>query len=238
MPATWVSLAILIIFIAPGFLADFLLGNWVPRAKRDSTEIVLTSLIFTMLSFIPISLLIIPRWVEADKQGYRTYAQANAIELTLVAVIALAVLPTVEAILVGNLARWTRFVVWIERWLGIRIRLSPKAWDYLWGQNRNFYAIVTFADDSRVAGGWSRQSWASGFPNEEDIYFEVVYSLTEDGKLGAMVPYSAGMLLKRADIRSIELIDYAAWEANNEQERQGADAAAEAADTTDAPSPG
>ena len=219
MPATWVAITVAIVFLVPGFRADFLLGNWIPRAKREATEVVLTALLFTLVSFIPLSLLVVPVWVQADQEGYRLYARAHATELTFIAIGALIALPVAEALIVGNLLKWPRFVAWVERWLGLRIRSSPKAWDFLWGQDRRFYAIVTFTDGDQIAGGWGRNSWASGFPNDEDIYFEVVYSL-KDGRLDAVVPHTAGLLLKRDDIRSIELIDYDTWEVPNGQGTQ------------------
>jgi hypothetical protein len=64
----------------------------------------------------------------------------------------------------------------------------------VWEQDRRFYAIVTFTDGARVAGGWADKSWASGFPNDEDVYFEVVYSVTDEGRLGDLIPYTAGLL--------------------------------------------
>ena len=172
MPGSWVALMIAI-FLVPGFLADFLLGNWLRRGKREATEVVFTALLFTLVSFIPVGLLVLPVWVQADRQGYRTYARDHAWWLAMIAIIAIIALPVLEAIIVGNLLRWPKFVAALE-WLGIRIRLYPKAWDFVWAQDRNFYAIVTFTDGSRVGAGWSRRSWASGFPNDEDIYFEVV----------------------------------------------------------------
>lgn len=223
MPATWVALAIVIIFLIPGFLADFLLGNWAPRPKREATEIVLTSLLFSLLSLAIISFALVPTWVDADRQGYREYAHANALWLTFLAIVGLIALPVVEVLVVGNLTKWPPFVNFVQRWLGLRIRPAPKAWDYLWGQDRNLYAIVTLSDGSRIGAGWSRQSWASGFPNDEDVYFEVVYSLTEGGRLDAVVPHTAGLLLKRADILSVELIDYESWGARNDQGEQGDD---------------
>ena len=39
-------------------------------------------------------------------------------------------------------------------------------------------------------------------------YFDVVYSVTDDARLDTEEPYTAGMLLKQADIVSIELLDY------------------------------
>lgn len=113
-------------------------------------------------------------------------------------------------------------MVWAQKWLGLRIRPTPKAWGFVWEQDRRFYAIVTFTDGTRVAGGWANNSWASGFPNDEDVYFEVVYAVTDDGRLGAVVPLTAGLPLKRADIRSIELIDYDTWEAQHAAQRQEA----------------
>jgi hypothetical protein len=77
--------------------------------------------------------------------------------------------------------------------------------------------LVTLTDGSRVGAGWGANSFASWFPHEEDIYFEVVYSLLEDGSFGDPVPLSAGILLKRADIRSLELF-YVATEDGNGQE--------------------
>jgi hypothetical protein len=222
MPATWVALTIAVLFLAPGLLADFLLGNWLSRSKRDAAEITLTALMLSVLIHAAFSVMTVPVWVQADRQGYRAYARDHSLPLTLLGIGILVVAPILAAILFGNLLRWERFVAWVEKWFGLRVRLTPKAWDFVWEQDRRFYAIVTFTDGSRVGGGWANNSWASGFPNDEDIYFEVVYSVTEEGRLGTVVPHTAGLLLKRADIQSIELINYDSWEASYVAEQQEA----------------
>lgn len=228
MPATWVALAIMILFFVPGFLADYLLGHWLMRAKREPTELILTALVLSLVSYVIVSPILISIWVAADRKGYRDFVRDTWLWLTLLAVLALIALPVAEAILVGNLLHRERFVAWVERWLGLRIRIPPKAWDYLWVQDFRAYVVVTFTDGSRIGAAWGRRSWASGFPAEEDIYFEVVYSLSDEGEFLEAVPYSAGVLLKRADIRLIELTQFVPREESHDAEEQATAADAQA----------
>ena len=217
MPTTWVALLIAVLFLVPGFLADFALGRWVVRGRREAQEFILTMLALSFINYALFAPFLVPVLVQAEREGYRAYARAHPVELTLLTVAVLIVAPLGEAVLFGNLLQSPRVVDWLARWFGVQIRTIPKSWDFVFSRGEYYLVLVTLTDGSRLGAGWGPNSFASWFPHEEDIYFEVVYSLLEDDSFGDPVPLSAGILLKRADIRSLELF-YITTEDSNGQE--------------------
>jgi hypothetical protein len=106
----------------------------------------------------------------------------------------------------------------LARVLLLRVHPIPKAWDWVFtrGLRRQYLARITLTDGTIIGAGWGQDSFASSYPQEEDLYLEVVYTLGEDGSFGDPRPLSAGVLLKRSEIRSIELF-HGAREVTSEQ---------------------
>jgi hypothetical protein len=216
MPASRDALIIFILFFIPGFLVDQIVHRRYTPQRRDTTEVILTIGAWALLNYALWTPILIPLVIHAGTEGYGRYLRAHIVVLALL-VVAIAILaPIVEAIIVGRLFASG----WIKRLfaevLGVRIQPIPKGWDYVFSQNRPYLALITLTDGTKFGAAFGSKSFASSYPAEEDIYFEVVYSIDETGQFGMPAPLSAGLLLKRADIRSMEL--FAVEEVTDEQE--------------------
>lgn len=207
MPATLAALLIAILFFVPGVILDFMLARWNPRPKRDANEILLAALTLSALNYIVWLFVLVPLALIAERQGWQNWLRGHPLTASLLAVGILCAAPVIEGLIIGNLLRLERFRRWVNTWFGFRPRTAPKGWDWVFGQDRDYLALVTLTDDTIIGVGWGRNSVASQFPSEEDVYFEVVYSLNDDGSFGDPARLSEGLLLKRSDIRSIELFD-------------------------------
>jgi hypothetical protein len=59
----------------------------------------------------------------------------------------------------------------------------------------------------RIGGLFASSSFASAYPEPQDIYLEQAWQLTEDGTLDEPVPGSRGLLLRQDDVEVLEFIE-------------------------------
>lgn len=153
-------------------------------------------------------LVLVPRAaLPAPTGDYASYIEAHRFRAGLTAAGVLLGAPALEALVVARVLRAGRVQATLRRILGFPVQSAPKAWDDVFarGQDKGYLVLVTLTDGSRIGGLWGEGAFASSFPAEEDLYLEATYRLGDDGSFGEVIPLSAGMLLKRADIRSLEL---------------------------------
>ncbi len=102
-------------------------------------------------------------------------------------------------------------VTWRERRTAQSVfRPAPTAWDYVFGDR--IAATPRFVrarlKDGRWVGGWyGPRSFASGYPNPNDLYLEREYEMNADGSFGAAVQSSAGFYLRAEDSDILEFIN-------------------------------
>ena len=190
MPATRDALVILILFLIPGFVADSIYGRLTGRQKREATETVLSIVLWTLVNYALWSPVLL--WL------------AHLVPLTVLAVVVGLAAPVLEAVLAARAVNSGWFGGFVERVLGRRVHTIPKAWDYAFSREEAQLVLVTLTDGTKFAAAFGRDSFASEYPAEEDVFFEVVYLVDASGAFGSPLPLSAGLLLKRADIRSLE----------------------------------
>lgn len=96
---------------------------------------------------------------------------------------------------------------------GLVLPAVPKAWDEFFNRlarspgDSPLALIVTLNDGRQLAGLWTDEPFASSFPNEEDLLFTVPLQFDpHTGQVGGRLRYSHAVLLKRADIVSIEAV--------------------------------
>lgn len=224
MPTTRDALIILVLFCLPGFLTDAVLSKQFARSKREVTELVLNVVLLSVVNYaIWVGPFIFLWWLRGvsppSLATYQQFLVRHPGWSFLLAFLVFFVTPIAEGALGGWLARSPGGRWFLAHVLDVRVRTIPKAWDYVFSQNRYFIVLATLTDGSKVAGGWGTESFASSYPNDEDLYLEVVYSLDDEGAVERPVPQSGGILLKRSDIRSLEFfLVEERTEASDEQE--------------------
>ena len=204
MPATRDALVILILFLIPGFVADSIYGRLTSRQKREATETVLSIVLWTLVNYALWSPVLLWLVLRAAPAGYSQYLLTHLVSLTALAVVVGLVAPVLEAVLAARAVNSGWFGGFVERVLGRRVHTIPKAWDFAFSREEAHLVLITLTDGTKFAAAFGRDSFASEYPAEEDVFFEVVYSVDESGAFGDPLPLSAGLLVKRADIRSLE----------------------------------
>jgi len=57
-----------------------------------------------------------------------------------------------------------------------------------------------------VAGYWGPGSYASAFPEQDDLYVSAVYKVDANGRIGDPIPSTNGLLIARDEYTYIELL--------------------------------
>jgi hypothetical protein len=74
-----------------------------------------------------------------------------------------------------------RLIVWVVN-LYTDAAPAPRAWDYLFGvRSRKGWIILHLNDGSRIGGAWNN-SYAAGYPDEQDLYLAEQVEVTTDGR--------------------------------------------------------
>ncbi len=86
--------------------------------------------------------------------------------------------------------------------------ITPLAWDFYFSKAKPSYIKVHFKDKDRepVVGWFGTSSFASSYPNSQDIYIEGIYT-THGKKLTGIKKNTMGILIKGEEILSIEFIE-------------------------------
>lgn len=86
--------------------------------------------------------------------------------------------------------------------------ITPLAWDFYFRKASPSIIKVHFKDSSRdpIVGWFGEKSFASSYPNPQDIYIEGIYTVV-DNKLTGIKKNTRGILIKGDEILSIEFIN-------------------------------
>jgi hypothetical protein len=193
MPSTLVALGIVLVAILPGALYV-----WAYERQASAYGVTLAD---RTLRFIAVAVIfhLVLGWPEyalyrlaftTDGFGAAQFAAA------WFAILLLVVLPSGVGTTLGGLyaSRSTRV-----GWAGIRNHLSPeaedrllrialgrtpapRAWDHLFSDRPFAYLRVTTEAGDTIAGLFSSQSYAGGFPHEADLLLEEAWQLSDDGE--------------------------------------------------------
>lgn len=197
MPETIDAIKILIAFIMPGFVTDFIISFAVPRAKRTSQETILTTLTFSCVNYALFSWLVL---IINNEAFYSEHKVFYIILWTFILLIA----PILEGMLFVWLANSHLSKMLLQFLKPKNVRLTPTAWDYIFSQEQRLWILITLNDDSRIGGFFGEKSFVSEYPQAQDIYLEQVWHLGDNGEFKSPVADSAGCLIKMQDIKYLE----------------------------------
>lgn len=187
------KLILFIAFVIPGFISIKTYSLLFPGAPRSSSDQLIDAVAYSCFNYAvmlwPIYLVESKNIRDTDPSFYVGFYVA-----------VLLIVPI-------SLALFLRFI----RQLSIVQRLVPhptaRPWDYVFGQRRSYWVIVTMKDGKQIAGKYCRNSFTSSAPAPEQIYLEENWVLNEDGGLERMRSDSAGILILSSEILTIEFFN-------------------------------
>jgi hypothetical protein len=80
----------------------------------------------------------------------------------------------------------------------------PTAWDFLFSQRSAFWVLFHLRNGQRIGGFFGRESYASSYPIDAEIYVENVWRVDENGRFAENVEGNAGMIIRYADCHMME----------------------------------
>jgi hypothetical protein len=211
MPQSFSAVVVIILFIIPGFITDRIIGLTIPKAKRESTEIILTAITFSCINYAIFSWLILLMIFKGFPSRYQTWFIFSWLGILLLG-------PIFEGLTFNWLVNAELYRKLFNLLRLKNIRLIPKSWDYKFGKEEPCWILMTLKDGTKIGGFFGSDSFASSFPAEEDLYIEELWEIDEEGKFQQPVQGSGGCLVKRNEINFIEFFKLLRKEGENKND--------------------
>lgn len=208
MPQSLNAVIVIILFIMPGFITDRVIALTIPRAKRESTEIILTAITFSCINYAIFSWLILLMFFKGFPGKSETWFIFSWLGILLLG-------PVIEGFAFNRLVNSNVYHK-IFRFLKLKnIRLIPKSWDYHFGKEEPSWILITLTDGTKIGGFFGKHSFASSFPAEEDLYIEELWVIDDKGGFEKRIESSGGCLIRSNDIKFIEFFKPSPKEVKN-----------------------
>jgi len=178
-------LLLFVVFFIPGLISLKIWSLLVPSERINVADRALEVLTYGALNFAALFWVII----IANRTG-------GWLQYLLYATVLLAS-PVVWPILV-NLILKSKFM------RGRIVHPTPRAWDAYFGRGHPSFILVHLKNGEMVGGLYSSRSFASSFPNEEDLYIEEVWKINENGSFDGPIEDTDGILLTGDSIEYLE----------------------------------
>lgn len=102
---------------------------------------------------------------------------------------------------------------------------TPRGWDYFVKNNGTFFVIFHLKGNKKIGGYFGQKSFASTFPQEPEIFVEILYHLDDECTFTNEVPGTAGGVFRGAEWEWIEFFEVLPDENDNEREERRSDTA-------------
>ncbi|WP_157446539.1 DUF6338 family protein [Cellulosimicrobium sp. TH-20] len=210
LPQTWTQITVLLTAVLPGFVYQVSrrrVGGPDPEA-RDLGERLLhaiaASAVFASVYAVVLGPAILDR-VRRPQLAIDEIRELGWMFLLLVVVVPWA-------------AARVRFYVTTSQWWG-RLRTwgvgtfklrrqwdpTPSAWDFAF--NRASVGWVRVQTPHGWVGGWfGEDSFASSFPDPQELFIEVGYIMEEDGTFSSEISAPGGVLVNCREVRRVDFI--------------------------------
>lgn len=95
---------------------------------------------------------------------------------------------------------------WLRRFAKLVVHPVPLSWDYIFSRGKSYWVIFHLKNGQRIGGYYSSGSFASTYPDTQEIYVEELWRLDENGTFKEMVKSSAGGYFRTEDCHFIEFL--------------------------------
>jgi hypothetical protein len=195
------KLGLFIAFVVPGFVSLKTYELISPRAAKDASQQLIDAVAYSCINY---ALLLWPILVIQSSDVRTSYPTLYAAFYAFVLLIA----PVSWACL----TKWARTTQFVQRSLP---HPTGKPWDYVFGQRKRFWVVVTLKDGKRLGGRYDSKSFASSSPATEQIFLEQCWNLNDDGGFERQREGGAGILILATDLLSLEFFNIVEGEKND-----------------------
>jgi len=85
---------------------------------------------------------------------------------------------------------------------------TPKPWDFVFSQRKLYWIKVTLKNGMVLAGKYGEKSFASSYPEEDQIYLEEAWLLNNKGGFNRPKKRTSGIIIMSSEILYVEFLKY------------------------------
>lgn len=211
LPGTWVQIAVTLGAVVPGFVYQ-VSRRRVAGPGPDEADVsvrvlrsIAASAVFAGLyavAFGPTiaSYLTHPQYVSENPRTIGTYC--------LLLIVAVPWLAARAGFYVSTSATYGRLGAQARSKLHLNRQWdpTPSAWDFAFSKRAPGWVRVRTADGLWVGGWFGNDSFASSFPDPQDLYLEIGYAMTDDGRFTTAVSAPDGVFVRCSEIALVDFI--------------------------------
>lgn len=184
---------IFFVFFIPGFISIKIWSLIIPSEHRKIPDYILEAISYSCFNYALLSPLIILISKEAFQTSYPIWT-------FIIIFLMLFVFPIIWPILF-SLILSTDFLK------GRIVNLIPNAWDHFFGQGEPCWVLITLKNGKYIGGLYREGSFASSYPNSEDIYISEVWSIDDKGEFKSKIENTKGMWISKDAFDYIEFFE-------------------------------
>lgn len=196
------KLILFVTFVVPGFIAIKFYELLHPTQFTTSSKQFIDAVSYSSLN---LGLWLLPIF-------YVESCNLDKLNLTWYAIFYLCVLFISPVLMVVGWSMLRRSK-WLQKYVP---HPTLKPWDFVFGQRKGYWMIVTLKNGQKLAGLYSNDSFSSSAPASAELYLEQQWTLNSEGGFDKPVEATAGILILSNDIRFIEFFH----EGDSDNERQ------------------
>ncbi|MFI6584792.1 DUF6338 family protein [Embleya sp. NPDC050493] len=205
-PSTVGQLVALVLFLLPGltyqFLRERLRGPVAGEAQLGERILraITASVALDGLYVLVAGPVLVEAWRKAERSGPSALALEHPRMIGLWALVLFLGAPAAAAAAVSYRER---------RRARSAYRPVPTAWDYAFGTRADSgprFVRARLKDGTWIGGWFGTRSYASGYPQDADLYLQSSYRMGPDGSFGPRVESTDGIYLRMADVDVVELV--------------------------------
>lgn len=211
MPESWVQVAVILAAVMPGFVYQVSRRDVVgpgPDEREFAVRVlraIAASAVFAGVYAAAIGPMVVRYLREPDAALSQVRLMGGLFLLLVV------VLPWLAARVVAYVGTAGWFGALSARLVhALHLKRSwdptPSAWDFAFGKVEPGWVRVRLGDGSWVGGWFSTMSYASSFPEPQELYIEVGYVMTEEGTFTDKISAPGGMVVRCQDAVVVDFI--------------------------------
>jgi hypothetical protein len=183
---------LILLFFIPGFISIKVYDLFIiPGEKRDFSKSFIDAFVYSSINFLLSSWLI---YLNIIYEWYKNCFILFAISF----IVTIFILPALLPVAFHKLTLSTLLVKYRK------IHPVPVAWDFVFGKRERFWVIVHLKNGRLIGGFYGAQSFASSFPNPEQIFLEELWELDKKDRFKKALYQSAGAWIPREEISTLE----------------------------------
>ncbi|HCH3750668.1 hypothetical protein CGH28_18460 [Vibrio parahaemolyticus] len=185
------KLIIFIAFVIPGFISLKVYSIFIANTNRDTSKQVIDAVAYSCINYAICFPLLMATMNEKFLQSHEYWFLLSSLYMILINPILLS--------LIWLKVRKSKIIK------GNSLHPVGKPWDYVFSQEQPYWVKVTLKNGEVLGGKYSDKSFASSAPNEEQIYLEETWILSETGKFERAKNGTAGIIILASEISHVEL---------------------------------